>query len=118
QTPTELVIHRLVRNYLFRKTEEKTGLEWDKIKEKKTPEGKVDVPREWNEAKEKLASGIFLEMRSRRGQAFVDHFTATFCSVKQFLPETDSHIVPQALLQEKGRENVKTLPLLALSANS
>jgi CRISPR-associated protein Cmx8 len=101
---------------LLRKTEEKTGLEWDKIKEKKTPEGKIDVPKEWSQEKEKLASNIFLEMRSRREQAFVDHFTGTFCSVKQYLPEDDFQIVANELLTDS--EKVKTLTLLALSANS
>lgn len=116
KAPLELLIHRLVRSYVFGKTQEKTGLEWDKIKLNKTPEGKINVPKEWNETKEKIASGAFLEMRSRREQAFVDHFTATFCSVKQFLPEDDFQVVAHALLNE--HENVKTLTLLALSANS
>ncbi len=74
------------------------------------------MPEAYREAREKVASGTFLEMRSRREQAFVDHFTATFCSVKQFLPEKEFRIVAEALLTEP--ENVKTLTLLALSANS
>jgi CRISPR-associated protein Cmx8 len=116
QTATELLIHRLVRNYLLRKTEDRTGLEWDRIKSKKTPEGRIDVPREWTDAKEDLAKKVFLEMRSRRDQAFVEHFTATFCSVKQFLSEADYQIVATALLAEW--EKVKTLTLLSISANS
>ena len=53
---------------------------------------------------------------SRREQDFVDHFTATFCYVKQFLPEDDFRVVAEALLTKP--EDVKTLTLLALSANS
>jgi len=116
ETPLPLLIHQIVRRYVFRKTQERTGLEWEKIKERKTAEGKIDVPKEWNDQKEKVASGIFLEMRSRRDQAFVDHFVATFCSVKQFLPEEDFQLVACSLLTDS--ENVKTLTLLALSANS
>jgi CRISPR-associated protein Cmx8 len=123
QTPLELLIHRLVQNYVIRKTEEKSGLKWEDFKDKKTKDEKtgkerVAIPDAYREAKEKVASSAFLEMRSRRGQAFVDHFTATFCYVKQYLPEGDFLVVARALLDEQGRENVKTLTLLALSANS
>jgi CRISPR-associated protein Cmx8 len=121
KTPLPLLIHRLVENYVNRKTEEKSGRKWEdfknkKIKDEKTGKERVDVPPEYREAREKVASGTFLEMRSRREQAFVDHFTATFCSVKQFLSEDDFALVAEALLKEP--ENVKTLTLLALSANS
>jgi CRISPR-associated protein Cmx8 len=116
ETPLPLLIHRLVQAYVLRKTEEKSGRKWEDFKDKKTEDGKVAVPQEYREAKEKVASGVFLEMRSRREQDFVDHFTATFCSVKQFLPEDDFRIVAEALLTE--HESVKTLTLLALSANS
>lgn len=121
QTPLPLLIHRLVQNYVLRKTEDKSGLKWEdfkdkKIKDEKTGRERIAVPEIYREAKEKVASGKFLEMRSRREQAFVDHFTATFCSVKQFLPEDDFRVVAEALLHDP--ETVKTLTLLALSANS
>ena len=104
-----------------RKTEDKSGLKWEnfkdkRIKDERTGRERVDVPPAYREAREKVASGTFLEMRSRREQAFVDHFIATFCSVKQFLSEEDFQLVAEALL--KQHENVKTLTLLALSANS
>lgn len=120
-TPLPLLIHRLVENFVIRKTEDKSGTKWDdfkdrKIKDEKSGKERVDVPANYREAREKVASGTFLEMRSRRDQAFVDHFTATFCSIKQFLPEDDFQTVAHALLNEP--DNVKTLTLLALSANS
>jgi CRISPR-associated protein Cmx8 len=120
-TPLSLLIHRLVQSYVLRKTEEKSGYKWDdfknnKVKDDKTGRERIDVPEAYRNAKERVASGIFLEMRSRREQDFVDHFTATFCSVKQFLPENDFRLVADALLTQP--ENVKTLTLLALSANS
>ena len=121
KTPLPLLIHRLVENYVNRKTEDKSGLKWEsfkdkKVKDEKTGKERVEVPPAYREAREKVGSGTFLEMRSRREQAFVDHFTATFCSVKQFLSEDDFQLVAQALLEQP--ENVKTLTLLALSANS
>lgn len=120
-TPLPLLIHRLVQNYVLRKTEDKSGLTWEsfkdkKIKDEKTGKDRVAVPEAYRDAREKVASGLFLEMRSRREQDFVDHFTATFCSVKQYLPEDDFRIVAENLLT--APENVKTLTLLALSANS
>ena len=94
QTPLPLLIHRLVQKYVNSRTEERSGIKRTdfkdkKIKDEKTGKERVAVPEAYREAREKVASGAFLEMRSRREQAFVDHFTATFCSVKQFLPEKE-----------------------------
>jgi CRISPR-associated protein Cmx8 len=115
-----LLVHRLVREYVQRKAEEKSGYKWEDFKDKKkTDEGgrtRIDVPPAYTEAKEKVASSVFLEMRSRREQDFVKHFTATFCSVRQYLPEDDYQVVAKALLEQP--DDVKTLTLLALSANS
>ncbi len=122
-SPLPLLIHRLVQNYVNRRTEEKSGRTWEEIKKRvvkdeKTGRERIDIPEDYREAREKIASSTFLEMRSRREQDFVDHFTATFCSVKQYLPEEDFRVVAQALLEPGGWEQVKTLTLLALSANS
>ncbi len=116
QTPLPVLIHQLIARYVLRKTEDRTGKKWEEIKERKTPEGKIDVPKDWREAREKVASDAFLGVRSRREQDFVDFFTATFCYVRQYLPEADYCAVAQALLDQP--ENVKTLTMLALSANS
>jgi CRISPR-associated protein Cmx8 len=122
-SPLPLLIHRLVQNYVNRRTEEKCGKKWEdfkdkKIKDEKTGRERIDIPEDYREARERIASGVFLEMRSRRERDFVSHFTATFCYFKQYLPEDDFRIVAQALLERDGWEQVKTLTLLALSANS
>jgi CRISPR-associated protein Cmx8 len=115
-----LLVHRLVREYVQRKAEDKSGHKWEDFRnKKKTDESgrtRIDVPPAYSEAKEKIALGVFLEMRSRREQDFVGHFTATFCSIKQYLPEREYQVVAEALLKQP--DDVKTLTLLALSANS
>ncbi len=120
-TPLELLIHRLVQTYVNQRTEARSGIKWDdfkdnKVKDERTGKERVNIPEAYREAREKVASGTFLEMRSRRDQAFVDHFTGTFCSVKQRLREEEFQTVARALIEQP--ENVKTLTLLALSANS
>jgi CRISPR-associated protein Cmx8 len=120
-SPLPLLIHRLVQRYVQRKTEEKSGLRWDSFKDRKTKDEKtgrerVDVPQAYREAREKVAADAFLAMRSRREQDFVDYFTATVCSVGQRLREEEYRTVADALLLRP--EEVKTLTLLALSANS
>lgn len=121
QDPLPSLVYRLVQNFVRAKTEAKSGFKWNdfkdkKIKDEKSGKERVDVPRSYSEAKEKVASSAFLEMRSRREQEFVNHFTAVFGSVRQFLPEDDFQVVAEALLRQP--DNVKTLTLLALSANS
>jgi CRISPR-associated protein Cmx8 len=116
-----LLVYRIVQTYVYRRTEEKSGLKWEdfkdkKVKDEKTGKERIDIPQAYREAREKVASGVFLEMRSRREQDFIEHFTATFGYFKQYLPEEDFGVVADALLRQP--ENVKTLTLLALSANS
>ncbi len=114
--PLALLIYRVVRTYLQARTEEKSGIRWEDFKDRKTPDGKLAIPREYAEAREKIASDAFLGMRSRREQDFVEHFTATFCYFKQYLSEDDFQTVAESLLRQP--EDVKALTLLALSANS
>lgn len=120
-----VLIHRLVSNYVNRKTEEKSGVKWDSFKDKKVTDDKsgkerTDVPKEYRDAREKVVSDAFLAMRSRRDQDFADYFTASICSVGQFLRSDEKadefSVVASALLNR--RDDVKTLTLLALSANS
>ena len=120
--PLEKLIYDLVRNYVHRKTENKCGIKWEdikkrpKIRDEKSKSERLDIPREYSEAREKIVSDAFLAMRSRREQDFVDYFTATICSVGQYLPAEDFPTVAQALIQKS--DEVKTITLLALSANS
>lgn len=118
----ETLIYGLVRNYVNRKTEAKSGMAWEtimkrpKMKDEKTGRERVDIPKEYSDVREKIVSAVFLAMRSRREKDFVDYFTATICSVGQYLPSDDFPTVAQALIQEP--DTVKTITLLALSANS
>ena len=121
ETPLELLVYRLVQNYVNRKTEDKTGKTWDDIKATKVTDPKsgkerVDVPQDYRDVRAKIASDAFLALRSRREQDFVDYFTISLCSVRQFLREDEFQIVANALLH--NCDEVKTLTLLALSANS
>ena len=88
----EILVYKLIQNYVNRKTEDRCGIAWDSLKKVKDESGRerTDVPEEYREAREKVASDIFLAMRSRREQDFVDYFTATICSVRQFL-STDEY---------------------------
>jgi len=120
-TPLELLIHRLIRTYVERKTRAKCGIEWNDFKDKKakdetTGKERIAVPKAYSDAKSKVASDAFLALRSRREQEFADFFTASICSVGQFLREEEFQTVALALLDEPAQ--VKTLALLALSANS
>lgn len=117
QMSLDLLIFRLVSQYIRMKTDQKSPDKWDDVKDRKTPDGKPDAAlQNYREVKERIASNIFLEMRSRREQEFINHFTGTFCSVKQFLSQDQYATVADALMNR--HEDVKTLTLLALSANS
>ncbi|MDB5392431.1 MAG: cmx8 [Planctomycetaceae bacterium] len=118
----ETLIYGLVRTYVNRKTEDRSKLKWDdiakrpRLKDDKTGRERLDIPKDYSDAREKVVSDVFLAMRSRREQDFVDYFTATICSVGQYLPPDDFPTVALALIREP--ETVKTITLLALSANS
>jgi CRISPR-associated protein Cmx8 len=106
-------VKRLVGSYLDIRLKKDGGFDFAKFREtKKTPQDAI-------EARRKLAERLFLELRSRREQAFVDHFTNTFFSVGQYLGHKPApkmfERVAKALM--KRTEDVKTLTLMALSAN-
>lgn len=122
QSAPAVIINRVVRNYLLTRAADKAGVQLAKFE---SAEGDIDwkaIPTEFNEAKQKLAQSLFLEFRSRKDQAFVDHFAATFFSVTQRLAEADRLDLAQMLVphdhSEDRRDDLKTLTLLALSANS
>ena len=109
-------IYQLTREYVNRKTEEKSGERFDIFKNNKDDKGRVIYPQKYLENKEKICSDAFLAMRGRHEQDFVEYFTGTICSVSQFLPEEEYIIMGQALISQP--DIVKTLAMLALSANS
>ncbi|HUY34386.1 MAG TPA: type I-MYXAN CRISPR-associated protein Cmx8 [Pirellulales bacterium] len=109
------LIYRLVRNFLLSKAQEKSGVDLDKYK----VDGAVQwekLPAEFHDAKTKLAADVFLSVRPRRERDFVNYFSSRICSVKQFLSKEQYCTVANALATNS--EDVKTLTMLALSANS
>lgn len=111
-------IYDMIGAYVRQKTEAKSGIKWADFKDKKTAEGKMLIPRAYLEARQKVCADVFLAMRSRRDQDFIEYFTGTICSVPQFLPPDDYVFVSQTLLEDDGWEKVKTLSMLALAAHS
>jgi CRISPR-associated protein Cmx8 len=83
-------IYDMVAAYVRYKAREKSGVK-DDFKNAK-----------YLEAKEKICGDIFLALRSRREQDFIEYFTGTICSVPQFLPADDYVFVSQTLLQDGG----------------
>jgi CRISPR-associated protein Cmx8 len=109
------LVFRLVRSYVSVKAKDKSGVDPDTFKAGETIDWDK-VPAAYKEARRQIAETLFLEYRSRREQAFVDHFVARLGAVKQFIKEDDYLAVSHALMEHC--EDVKTLTLLALSANS
>ena len=118
EPPLPLLIHRLVRSYVMAKAKVKCGYD----KNKRLKDLSADEKKQVYEAKSKIASDAFLAVRSRRDQDFVDYFTSAICSVSQYFDrkdrEAEFRTVADALLNPEKRIDVKTLTLLALSANS
>ena len=114
--PPPVIVNRVVRNYLLARAQEKSGVTLATGDDE--PIDWKAVPKEFNEAKQKLAQSLFLEFRSRRDQAFTDLFAATFFSTTQRLSEPDRLELSDLLLKSDRRDDLKTLTLLALSANS
>ncbi len=100
------IIRRIVAKYVLSKAKERTK----------------DQPEKMNDEKERIAQSLFLEFRSRKDQAFVDHFANTFFSVGQWY---DSKLLEFEMLSAymldrtaECRDDLKTLTLAALSAVS
>ena len=87
-------------------------MKFDEFKAAKGEAGKM----KYLEAKSKVCDDAFLAMRGRRGDAFVEYFTGTICSVPQYLPEDDYLMIGQVLITDPDR--IKTLSMLSLSACS
>jgi CRISPR-associated protein Cmx8 len=111
-----LRVYRLIQNYIRRRTEEKSGKKYNDFKNIKNEKKQVIYPKEYREALEKVSSDAFLAMRGRREQDFIEYFTGTICSVPQFLPEAEYMSVAMDLTE--NWQKVKTLSMLAVSANS
>jgi CRISPR-associated protein Cmx8 len=113
------LINKIVWTYLNAKTDKKPGASLDefKVNNKIEWEKVTDAAKDtYSKARREIAESLFLEFRSRHDQAFVNHFVGKLGSVKQYINESDYIAVSQALMTRCS--DVKTLTLLALSANS
>ncbi|MGB5686148.1 MAG: type I-MYXAN CRISPR-associated protein Cmx8 [Candidatus Electrothrix sp.] len=109
-----LRIRSLVSQYIRRKAERKSRMAFKGFQ--KDESGRIYYPTTYREAVKNVCMDIFLAMRGRQGQAFVEYFTGTLCSVPQCLSNDDFLLISQALNNEWDK--VKTLSMLAVSACS
>jgi CRISPR-associated protein Cmx8 len=109
------LVHRLVRNYVTERAKARSGIDPEKFK----AGDRIDwdaLPKAFYDERKKVGESLFLEFRSRRDQAFIDHFAQTLFSSKQYLSEEQLTTLGHALL--KQTDDVKTITLMSLSANS
>lgn len=110
-------VYDMVASYVYRKTEARCGISWETIKDHLKTEGNHQV-QQYREAREKVCSGAFLAVRSRKSrEEFTSFYTGTICSVPQFLPQSEYDAIAEALLNDKW-EDVKSLSMLAFAGLS
>jgi CRISPR-associated protein Cmx8 len=120
-----VIVNRVVYSYLLALVEAKPGCSLDKYRDAQRRVQWDNIPPEtlgtFNEAKRKIAESLFLEFRSRKDQAFVDLFASRMFAAKQYLTEDERLELAAVLMNSdkpERRDDLKTLTLLALSANS
>jgi CRISPR-associated protein Cmx8 len=124
ETNIEQLVFRLVENYVRRKLNSKYQLEfkaeWKTLlaaKEGRNELSKRSDYKEYTEKKGKIAKTAFLDVRSRTEQKdFINYFVSSLCSVPQYMRSEDYVSLTKALYEDSDR--IRTLTLLALSANS
>lgn len=124
ETNIEQLVFRLVKEYVRAKLKSKYGLEWKKeweISAKTSDEQKEARNKSgygnYTEKKEKIAKSAFLDVRSRTEKLdFINYFVSSICSVPQHMKSEDYVSLTKALYDDTDR--IRTLTLLALSANS
>lgn len=108
----EKLIYDMVRAYIHQRLAEKYDLEWAKIKGDRKKES------DYNEKKDKIIKEAFYGFRSRTGTDFANYFALTLASVNQGHVLTSQNFETLAQMLYKDTDQVKSLTLLALSANS
>lgn len=107
----EEVIYDLVSTYIREKVRDKYQSEWNKLT------GDTEKNKH-SELRGKVAREAFLAIRSRTDDDFIEYFASSICSYHQFSLKGDGFdLVAQALYDEEKRAQVRTLTMLALSAN-
>jgi len=118
-TSIETLVFRLIANYVNRKLKSKYDLKWkSEWKGLKSDElNQRPEYKKYADMKAKVAKSAFLDVRSRTEQSdFVNYFVSSLCSVPQHMKSDDFVDLTKALYQETDK--IRTLTLLALSANS
>lgn len=124
ETNIEKLVYRLVGNYVRRKLKAKYNLEWKKewkLSKNSTNEQKESRNKsgygDYTEKRSKVAKSAFLDVRSRTEKMdFINYFVSSLCSVPQYMESEDYVSLTKALYDDTDR--IRTLTLLALSANS
>ena len=123
------IVQRLVHAYVSRHAAERVGKEKSQFKViEKAGKPKRIYGIEYLEARAKACTSVFLAMRSRHNQEFVDYFASSICSVPQVIPPRDFQFLTSILLQRSNQhptertslcwEDVKALAMIAASASS
>ena len=103
-------VYWLLKQYVDRRTHEKTEMTWEDFKEKRGD------AKHYREIREKVCLNAFLAIRGRDDQDLISYFIGTLCSVPQNLNHDRFLTVSRQLLTEPDK--IKTLAMLALSAHS
>lgn len=113
ESKIELIVYKMVGDYLKEKTQAATGERWDDFPK----DEKGRRPSEhYRERRAHLGRALFLEIRSRRADQFIEYFASTLGSVKQYISRQNFLALTQHLRSQP--DDVKTLTLLAISAHS
>jgi CRISPR-associated protein Cmx8 len=115
----EQLVFRLIKTYVTRKLKSKYDLEWKSEWKSLSKEAlnQISDYKDYSDKKSKVAKSAFLDVRSRTEQMdFINYFVSSLCSVPQHLNSESFTELTKALYQETDK--IRTLTLLALSANS
>ena len=121
----EPMIFQLVKTYVNRKLKSKYEIDWksewtlpkEATKEQREARDKLTEYEDYTKKKAKIAKSAFLDVRSRTEQMdFINYFVSSLCSVPQHMKSDDYVTLTQELYQDTDK--IRTLTLLALSANS
>lgn len=120
-----VIVNKVVRTYLQALTEARPGCSLKPYRDEQDRVRWDDIPRDvlgrFNAEKRKVGESLFMDFRSRRDRAFVDLFATRFFTAKQYLPDDDRLKLANVLIAadaEQDWDDLKTLTLLSLSANS
>lgn len=111
----EMLVYGAVQQYVGRRLDEKYQQRWEDVKALKEDDPKRGAYRE---QRQKLARQAFLAVRGRTDADFVEYFVGTLCSGGQRLNQSDYLRLAAALSNPEERAHVRTLTLLALSAQA